>query len=249
MDLLFKTPFTLIAHRGANLLAPENTLPAFALAYDMGAAWVECDAVLTADHVPVILHDRNLLRTAGQQVNIDELNYDDLQKYNVGAYFAKEHAHTTVPRLEDVLELALQYGRGVNVEIKPVLPEYAALTAECVCTVIEPYFSRIPVLVSSFEWDCLLWYKKHSPKVNLGYLMSDWEPDWKEKALELNAISLHCDETILTQKRIECLTDSIFAVLAYTVNKRTRAEELFKAGISGIFSDDPQLLSKGEAND
>lgn len=242
--IIFQTKPILISHRGANLLAPENTLSAFDLAYQMGAAWVECDVVLTEDSVPVLLHDRDLWRTARLHANIDNLTYDALQNYNVGAYFAKTKIQATAPKLEALLELALQYGRGVNIEIKPALPEYAEATAECAWKIMRPYLDRIPILVSSFELDSLLWYKQNAYGVHLGYLMSSWQTDWKEKALHLKATSIHCDEKILNQKRLSLLTESQYSILAYTVNSVARAEELFANGITGIFSDDPLLLSK-----
>lgn len=241
---MFANKHVVIAHRGANLLAPENTLPAFALAYEMGASWVECDVVLTADHVPVILHDRDLWRTARLHAHIDKLNYDDLHNYNVGAYFSKEYVHTFVPKLEELLELALHYGRGVNIEIKPALPEYAEITAEYSYTVIKPYLDRIPILVSSFDVDSLLWYRLHAPEVSLGYLSSRWYRSWKIVAVLLKVISIHCNEKILTPKRLQLLTESEYDIFVYTVNNAAHAQELFAAGVDGIFSDDPLLLSR-----
>jgi glycerophosphoryl diester phosphodiesterase len=60
----------------------------------------------------------------------------------------------------------------------------------------------------------------------------------------LNAFSIHCNEKILTQKRLNFLVASDYPLLAYTVNTAARAEELFANGVKGIFSDNPQLLSK-----
>ena len=53
----------IIAHRGASGLAPENTLPAFALAYELGVRWIELDVRLTADGWPVVIHDASVVRT------------------------------------------------------------------------------------------------------------------------------------------------------------------------------------------
>src|SRR3954471_16110732 len=52
-----------IGHRGASADVPENTLPAFAAAWESGAPWVEADTQPTSDGVPVILHDDDLDRT------------------------------------------------------------------------------------------------------------------------------------------------------------------------------------------
>ncbi|MBY0377238.1 MAG: glycerophosphodiester phosphodiesterase [Gammaproteobacteria bacterium] len=232
----------IIAHRGANALAPENTLEAFNLAYQMGADWIECDVVLTADGIPVILHDRSLWRTARKRVYIDKLNYAALKEYNVGRYFSKNHALTPVPSLKDVLDLALQYQRGINIEIKPALPEYAHETAERSWQVIAPYINRIPILVSSFEIEVLYWYQQHAPQVKLGYLLSHWQLDWQEKAKRLNAISIHCQEKLLTPKHLSALKLAGYIVLAYTVNDVAHAQALWAMGVDGFFSDDPKLL-------
>lgn len=52
-----------IAHRGAGKLAPENTLAAFRLGAQHGYRMFECDAKLSADGVPFLLHDATLERT------------------------------------------------------------------------------------------------------------------------------------------------------------------------------------------
>src|SRR5690242_19279281 len=50
-------PFDLQGHRGARGLKPENTLPAFEVAFDLGVTTVETDVHLTRDSVPVQFHD------------------------------------------------------------------------------------------------------------------------------------------------------------------------------------------------
>src|SRR5437868_7813113 len=51
------TPFDLQGHRGARGLKPENTLPAFEVAFDLGVTTVETDLHLSRDGVPVVTHD------------------------------------------------------------------------------------------------------------------------------------------------------------------------------------------------
>ncbi len=63
------SPKIVIAHRGASAYAPENTLPAFRRAIDMGADFIEYDVQVTKDKQLVILHDQTLERTT----NVEEL--------------------------------------------------------------------------------------------------------------------------------------------------------------------------------
>lgn len=77
-------PVVLVAHRGHAAEWPENTLPALASAADAGAPWVEFDVQLTADGVPVLLHDPDLARVAGREDRIFELDAADLAGIPVG---------------------------------------------------------------------------------------------------------------------------------------------------------------------
>src|SRR5690625_6897712 len=53
----------IFAHRGASQLAPENTMAAFQLAYELGAEGIETDIHLTKDLIPVLIHDEHVKRT------------------------------------------------------------------------------------------------------------------------------------------------------------------------------------------
>ena len=55
--------YELVAHRGHALEFPENTLPAFESALQLGVRWLELDVQLSSDHVPMVLHDATLERT------------------------------------------------------------------------------------------------------------------------------------------------------------------------------------------
>ncbi|NIY76844.1 glycerophosphodiester phosphodiesterase [Thalassospira sp. HF15] len=71
-----------IAHRGASGYLPEHTLPAKALAYGMGADYIEQDVVLSKDGVPVILHDIHIDTTT------DVTNKFPDRKREDGRYYA-----------------------------------------------------------------------------------------------------------------------------------------------------------------
>ncbi|HWP72210.1 MAG TPA: glycerophosphodiester phosphodiesterase, partial [Gemmatimonadaceae bacterium] len=57
------TPVEIVAHRGANREAPENTLPAFRRAIELGVHGIELDGQYTRDHIPVVHHDPALSRS------------------------------------------------------------------------------------------------------------------------------------------------------------------------------------------
>jgi glycerophosphoryl diester phosphodiesterase len=97
-------PFT-VAHRGAALHAPENTLAALDKAITLGFDWVEIDVRYTSDNVPVLLHDNAVDRTTNGSGQVARMSYAELQKLDAGSWFAKEFAGEPVPALEDTLIL------------------------------------------------------------------------------------------------------------------------------------------------
>jgi glycerophosphoryl diester phosphodiesterase len=100
-----------IAHRGASGSAPENTMAAFELAARQGADAIELDVRLTADGVPVVLHDAMLDRTTNGQGPLGSLTLAQVQQLDAGARFTPDRGQTfpfrgsgvRVPALAEVL--------------------------------------------------------------------------------------------------------------------------------------------------
>ena len=141
----------IVAHRGASSTHPENTLPSFAAALELGAPLVELDVRLTADRVPVVLHDPDVSRTTDGTGFVHELTAARVAELNAGTQ--RDPAH--VPRLGDVLELVSGRG-GVAIEIKnlPGEPGYepgGEPTVEAVLAEVDRTGFRGPVLVVSFN--------------------------------------------------------------------------------------------------
>ena len=101
----------IIAHRGASGHAPENTMAAFELALQQGADAIELDVRLTADGVPVVLHDPTLDRTTSHQGPLGAVASDRLRDIDAGARFTPDRGRTypfrgsgvQVPTLTEVL--------------------------------------------------------------------------------------------------------------------------------------------------
>lgn len=88
--LLDPTARTVIGHRGASGLAPENTLHSFALALEQGADALEFDVRLTSDGVPVVLHDPTLARTCDRREPVETLSAQTLAEADAGFYFTMD---------------------------------------------------------------------------------------------------------------------------------------------------------------
>ncbi len=188
-------------HRGARGLAPENTLPAFARALEIGVSTLELDAAVTRDGVVVVSHDSALnpditrdpdgkwLPQAGPA--IWTLSYSELQRYDVGrldpsqAYarrWPEQRAvdGTRIPRLADVFALVGKSGNAAvrfNIEskISPLKPAETAGPEDFARKLIEAIrdggMAR-RTTVQSFDWRTLALVQKEAPEIPTVYLTS-----------------------------------------------------------------------------
>ena len=92
----------IVAHRGSSHEAPENTLPAFELAWEQGADAVEGDFLLTGDGKIVCFHDKDTKRLTGKKLEVAKTSFADLQKLDVGKWKDEKFRGTRMPLISDV---------------------------------------------------------------------------------------------------------------------------------------------------
>ena len=107
-----------IAHRGAMMLAPENTLASQRLAYELGADTVECDIRISSDGVPVIMHDPTLDRTTSGTGPVGSRTLQELKQLDAGFRFGPQFAGERIPTLAEMLEVAKTSNRQLLLDIK-----------------------------------------------------------------------------------------------------------------------------------
>ncbi len=122
--------FTLIAHRGSSVAAPENTFAAFDLAIEQGFPNFELDVQISKDGVPVVFHDATLTRTTGKLGSVHDYELADLRQFHATQQFPdwEMSETTTIPTLAEVLD---RYsGKAhIHLELKSLDPRVARLTA------------------------------------------------------------------------------------------------------------------------
>ena len=120
------------AHRGVSAEAPENTLPAFALAVKQGYKAIETDPLVTKDGFVVLHHDDNIGRTGrnadGTEIEnppaVAESTYEELLAYDFGIWKHPKYAGTKLPLLTEAIELAQKAGVTLKLDAKILkLPE------------------------------------------------------------------------------------------------------------------------------
>lgn len=121
----------LIAHRGASHDAPENTLAAFRLAWEMDADGIEGDFRLSRDGQIVCLHDATTRRTAGVSLTVADTTLARLRELDVGALHGAQWRGERIPTLQEVIA-TIPPGKKLFIELKSgpaILPPLAAILA------------------------------------------------------------------------------------------------------------------------
>jgi glycerophosphoryl diester phosphodiesterase len=195
--------FDIQGHRGARGLFPENTLPAFQRAIELGVNTIECDLAITKDDVVVIYHDRRLnadiTRDAtGHWLDVEgppirALTFAELQLYDVGRIkpgsdYGRTFATqipidgTRIPRLSDLFDLVKQSGNdqiGFDCETKisPLAPDDTLAPEEFALRVIKEVRRagmQHRMMIQSFYWATLQVIQREAPEIQTMYLSEPW---------------------------------------------------------------------------
>jgi glycerophosphoryl diester phosphodiesterase len=229
------------AHRGASGEAPENTLSAFRLAEQAGADGLELDVRLTADGVPMVLHDDTLDRTTDVQGMLSAYSRQELLNVDAGSWFAPQFTGEGVPALEQVLQWADER-LYINIEIK----EYAAGMA---VRELLHHFPRCRVLISSFDHRLLQALRENAPEIPVGFLS---ETRWWHRQLcaaaSCGAESFHPRQDLVTPEQIAQCHAVGLKVYPWVVDDTGRFEALLRMGVDGVFTNYPARLRRCQDN-
>lgn len=231
---------TLIAHRGARALAAENTLVALELAAAQGATWVEIDVMLSADHIPVLSHDR-IIQWLPTPVKVDQTSWAQLSQHQVKTPANSAYPNQPLASLEQASQLISRLNLGLNLEIKPATPALAAQTLELSL----PLIAHLPpekLVISSFNFAALHKAVELAPQIPRALLYEKLAPNWLDAVSRLQPKAIHLDHTWLTPEQVQQILAAGLEVYVYTVNQPQLAAKLFSWGVTGVFSDWPQLL-------
>lgn len=159
----------MILHRGLSLEAPENTLPAFSLAGQRGAEYVETDVRQLKDGTFVIFHDSNLLRMCGVDKKIENLTYQEVKKYPVIAGTnASAYKNNTIPTLEQYLQCCNKYSMTPVIEIKSNLNQNGVAKFNQIIKKSK----KSPVVIS-FKEEPLIMLRQINRTVSIQWILRD----------------------------------------------------------------------------
>lgn len=236
-----------IGHRGAAAHAPENTLIGLRKAARLGARWVEFDVRLTRDRRLVLMHDDTLDRTTDGAGPVLAQPLAEIQKLDAGAKFGRAFTAEPVPSLEDAIEVLAELGLGANIEMK-CAPREAPATARALALALADWPPSLPPpLVSSFEIEALLAFRRATPRWPRGLLVKAADKDTGRLIKDTGAATLHLGDKGFDEAAAARARGFAKPLLVYTVNEPGRAAMLWRWGVATVFSDRPDAILAAEA--
>ncbi|BEP60349.1 glycerophosphodiester phosphodiesterase [Variovorax sp. V213] len=233
-----------IAHRGAGKLAPENTLAAFRLGASHGYRMFECDAKLSADGVPFLMHDATLDRTTNGHGTGGAQPWSALSQLDAGGWHSRAFAGEPLATLENLARFCLANGHLLNIEIKPT-PGTERETGEAVARLTARLWqgAALPPLLTSFQVESLAGAKTVQPELPRGLLLDTLRDGWLAAATGLDCAAVVCNHALWDAATVAQVHDAGLRALSYTVNDEWAAQRLIELGTDGIITDRVDLLS------
>ena len=231
-------PVEVTAHRGYSAVYPENTIPAFKGAIQVGADWAELDVQQTADGEVIVMHDSNLKRTTGLDKEVWQVTWDEIKDLDNGSWFDKKYQTVRIPTLEEVLKVC----RGkihLNIEIKP--SGHDKDLEEQVAKLLKKYHMRDTCVVSSLKYDSLRKIKQADDSIETAYITSVSYGNFTD--LEY-ADGYSVESTLLSKSFVNKAQKAGKQIYVWTVNSEERLEKVVGMGIDNVITDDPVMAKE-----
>ncbi|TVR91436.1 MAG: glycerophosphodiester phosphodiesterase [Spirochaetaceae bacterium] len=244
-----------IAHRGGAALWPENTLTAFAGAWELGVDVLEMDVHLTADGVPVVIHDSSVDRTTDGSGEVRSFTLAELQELDAAYYFSPLDAPgdfslrgtgITIPTLRELFDAF----PDAHMVVESKEDDIAA--AEIILQLVQEYERADRTLLASFSHRVLQHFRSQDahvathasePEVTR-FLAASWllgesfvVPDYESLFVPPHAGRI----PVLTSRFVNAASNRNIFVAAWTINDKTEMFRLLNMGVNGLITDQPDM--------
>ena len=204
-----------IAHRGAPLVAPENTLPALTTAIQAGGRYIESDIQLASTGEACMFHDDSLDRTSNGIGLFEEQPWSLLSELDAGQWFDDRYVGVRIPLLSDWLQCAAENGVGLNLEIKPT-QQIEAVVDTTLAMINQHWSEALPPIIISSKSEAVLKCcadksrcADKAPAIARAWVSPEWEGSWLVTLQSIGCVSWHLDHRLLTQKRVQSVRSAV----------------------------------------
>jgi len=226
------------AHRGDNVNAPENTMPAFELAASENLKWIELDVHQTSDGVIVCNHDSTIKRVTGRNLAIHDVTYEELSKIELGPWMPGEFEHVHICTLREALELAKENDMNVQVELKGHAADKNF--EENVLEVINATGMHDNVMVIAQDASRLQRIMELDPTITKGYCMVIAVGDLNDIEYTDN---ITIEESYVTPELVRAMHEKGIKVFCWTVDLDDTVQYLVSCDVDVIGTDNPMLIN------
>ena len=221
----------ILAHRGASKAAPENTVKAFKLAFEQRADGIEFDTYQHESGI-IVFHDRTLTRRAREPGYLLDVPWQSLTEMDIGD---GEH----IPTLTETLN-CVPKDKWCNIEIKH-LTDVDSWVKDVKAAVQQSGINAHKLLISSFNHHWLQAIALRWPEVKIGALSASYELDCTASARALNAYSVNIALDAVDKQFVQTAQQDGFNVFVYTVDEPRDMLMLNEWGVTGIFTNVPDV--------
>ncbi|WP_020401565.1 glycerophosphodiester phosphodiesterase [Gracilimonas tropica] len=240
--------FLIIAHRGASIRTPENTMSSVREAYHQNADIVEIDVVFTKDLVPVVFHDDTLGRTTNGIGKVKDFTLQELKKLDAGVWFSDDFKGEKIPTLHEVLN----YCKGrlaVMIEIKEQnsIEVSAKKRVELLIKEINEFNMNNFVSVSSVTPQFIVELNYLNNDIARGIVLS--KHHFHDIYIDDIIMKYTVDFIIEEKNKIESYLCEILSnkptkLFLHTVNSKDELDRIVNCTLNGILTDNPKIFNQ-----
>jgi len=231
---------SIVSHRGAAAIAPENTLAGVRAGVGAGAPFIEVDVRATKDGALVLMHDSTVDRTTEGSGKVGDLTWDYVSGLDAGTWFGREFSTERVPRLDSVLEYMKGKPSKLVIEVKSPgrYPGIETLLSEA----LRHYGMERDVVVISFDGGWIERAGHLMPGAALGVLYV--YPFTVPQASEVEYVSVFWPSLIIDPTLVWRLKAKGLKLWAWNIDNSFLAKFLIWKGVDGLTLDRPGLIGR-----
>ncbi len=224
-----------IAHRGASAWVPENTVAAFDAALEVNCRAIEFDVRLTADGIPVVIHDETLDRTTNGSGRVAQTNWLDILRLDAGSWKRPRFAGTRVPTLAEALQ-------AICPMAQPVMELKVAINPSMIIDLLRRAGAISDAVIMSFNTAILQSMRRENRNITLFQLIENWSPKTLRECKDAGCTGVVMKFDQWALDRAVMAKDVLPHAWAYDVNDPGAAAACGAMGIDGVITDYPDLV-------
>lgn len=237
-----KDHIPVLGHRGICAKYPENTIPSFQAAIDLGVDLIEFDVNQTSDGELVVIHDNTIDRTSDHTGRTRDYTLAELKSFDFGCKAGAAGQGYTIPTLREVLTLAAPYEKLLlNVEIK----DYAQDTIDRTIAMLHEFGLAERSVIACFDAEVLRYVHKAHPEMRTQGFPGRYMHNFTEETYDCMygmgiPIGKNTTEELIAQDVAFARSRGILAWL-YVADTEENVRRCVKYGADNITGNNPEV--------